>query len=120
MNQGASGGGIDPTSPYPLPATRSHAKQEPAVVTKSRTEYCVPVAMTKSLRRVLLQHQPLRTNVVARMPQSRRESNFAQVQRVLQTDLDARQGACDFARHESLARMGDSWLKRMPLQAYSP
>ena len=63
----------------------------PAALTKSRTEYCLPVAMTKSSGVLLLQHQPLRAHVVPRVAPVAARVEIAEVQRVLQADMDARQ-----------------------------
>src|SRR5215469_3290957 len=52
---------------------------------------------------LLLQHEPLRLDVVARMAPVAARLQVAEVHAVLQPDADAREGAGDLARHERLA-----------------
>ncbi len=88
--------------------------------TKSRTEYCLPVAMTKSSGVVLLQHQPLRPHVVPRMAPVAPRIEIAEMQGVLQPDV-IRVSARVILRETKVSpRSGDSWLKRIPLQANNP
>ena len=54
-------------------------------------------------RLVLLQHQPLHLDIVARVAPVAQRAHVAQVQAVLQSQRDARDGAGDLARHEGLA-----------------
>ena len=55
---------------------------------------------------LLLQHQPLRAHVVARMAPVAQRVEIAQVQAVVEAGFDAREAARDLARNERLAAKG--------------
>ena len=69
---------------------------------------------------VLLQHEPHGLDVVAGKTPIALGINVAEVQLVLQAQLDARDRIGHLAGDEFDARRGDSWLNRMPLEACMP
>ena len=106
----------------PRLATRCHAElAAAALVTNSRTECCSPVAMTKSSGCVLLQHQPLGLHVVSRVAPVALGVQVAEVQALRSSPSLMRASPRVILRVTNVSpRSGDSWLKRMPLQANMP
>ena len=72
------------------------------------------------VRLVLLQDAPHALDVVAGMAPVALGVEVAEVELVLQAELDRGDRAGDLARDEGLAADRASWLNRMPLEACMP
>src|SRR6266849_5520788 len=87
---------------FSLPADR-----DPELLRRRVRKIAHAVLLARSdheiLRPVLLQHQPLRLDVVARVAPVAPRLEISQVQAILQPQLDARERAGDFAGHEGFA-----------------
>ena len=66
-------------------------------------------------RLLLLQHQPLHLNIVSRMAPVPFRIEISEIQRVLQSDLDAAQCARDFARHKRLTALRRLVIEQDPI-----
>ncbi len=66
---------------------------------------------------VLLQHQPHRLDVIAGKSPVAARVQVPERKLPLDAQLDSGSAARNLARHEIFARLGDSWLNRIPLQA---
>lgn len=110
-----------PASSVPFPSNRRIMPRSAADhMMTSRTEYCLPVAMTKPSGPVLSKHHPLHSEIILSVPHTRKLSILF-MQRYPSTPCVIFASSRVILRVTKVSpRRRLSSLKRIPLQIYTP